>query len=383
MKIGFFTDTYSPSINGVVTSINSFATELQNLGHKVFIFAPDANQKKTDPKYVYRYKSIPLIGNREQLVINPMNHAVTLKNIELDIIHAQTPFTLGWIALRQAKKKNIPIIHTYHTLFTEYVHYLPFSKGLGLWLTKRGSRDFCNRCNGIVVPSNAIAEELKSYGVKKRIEVIPTGVSTDLVKKGNAHLIREQQHLAPEAEILLYAGRLAREKNVEFVIQAFHEIAKVRPNAQLVIVGDGPYRKYLENLVTSLKLQHRVTFTGFLQKEVLASWYKAADIFLFASTTETQGMVVLEAMEMGTPVVAVNAMGVKDVVGDNVGGFGSTLNLNEFTAHALKLLENDDLRQRKSIEAVKKAEKFSTTEMAQKMINFYTEVIAESKDKAK
>jgi glycosyltransferase involved in cell wall biosynthesis len=312
-----------------------------------------------------------------------MNHAVTLKNIELDIIHAQTPFTLGWIAMRQAKKKNIPIIHTYHTLFTEYVHYLPFSKGIGLWLTKRGSRDYCNRCDGVVVPSSAIAEELRSYGVKKPIEVIPTGVNAELVKKGNAHLIREQQHLAPEAEILLYAGRLAREKNVEFVVQAFKEIAQVRRNAQLVIVGDGPQRKYLENLVQNLKLEHRVTFTGFLQKEVLASWYKAADVFLFASTTETQGMVVLEAMEMGTPVVAVNAMGVKDVVGDNIGGFSSTLNIQEFTAHALKLLENDDLRQRKSMEAVKKAEKFSTTEMAQKMINFYSQMILESKDKTK
>ena len=120
-----------------------------------------------------------------------------------------------------------------------------------------------------------------------------------------------------------------------------------------------------------------MTFTGFLQKEVLASWYKAADVFLFASTTETQGMVVLEAMEMGTPVVAVNVMGVKDVVGDNIGGFGSTLNVKEFTAHALKLLENDDLRQRKSMEAIKKAEKFSTTEMAQKMISFYSQMIAE------
>jgi glycosyltransferase involved in cell wall biosynthesis len=280
-------------------------------------------------------------------------------------------------------KKNIPIIHTYHTLFTEYVHYLPFSKGIGLWLTKRGSRDYCNRCDGVVVPSSAIAEELRSYGVKKPIEVIPTGVNAELVKKGNAHLIREQQHLAPEAEILLYAGRLAREKNVEFVVQAFKEIAQVRRNAQLVIVGDGPQRKYLENLVQNLKLEHRVTFTGFLQKEVLASWYKAADVFLFASTTETQGMVVLEAMEMGTPVVAVNAMGVKDVVGDNIGGFSSTLNIQEFTAHALKLLENDDLRQRKSMEAIKKAEKFSTLEMAQKMVSFYTRTIDQFKENIK
>lgn len=377
MKIGMFTDTYLPQVNGVVTSIRTTVSKMEKLGHEVFIFAPSAKgDKKLKESNVYRFHSVPFLWHKEYRVVNPISkHLISLRKLKLDVIHSHTPFSLGLLALQQAKQKKIPLVHTYHTLFTQYVHYLPFFQNLGVAMTKRSSRNYCNRCQLVITPSQAMADELISYGVKTSIQVIPTGVDMDLTQKGNAQLIREENHLPPEVEIVSYAGRLAKEKNLEFLIKVFHKISVERPQVHFLIIGDGPQKKYLKKFANQLGLANRITFTGYVDKATLASWYKATDVFAFPSVTETQGLVVLEAMAMGKPVVAVNAMGVSDIIRENKGGFASGLHVEEFSSHVLRLLSDDTLRSRKAQEAKKQAEFYSATHMAENILNHYERLV--------
>lgn len=347
------------------------------MGHEVSIFAPGIRGKTPDVPNIYRFHSMPLLGNKELRVVNPISkHLISLLKLDFDIIHSHTPFPMGLLALTQASAKNIPVIHTYHTLFTQYVHYLPMMENLGVSWAKRASKDYCNRCNAIITPSNAMKQELLSYGVKKPIEVIPTGIATNLIEKGNANLMRELNSIPPEVEIVSYVGRMAKEKNLEFLLRVFQKVAaQNKKPIQFMMIGDGPQRKHLQKLAHHLGIGAQVIFTGYVDKSTLASWYKVSDVFAFASTTETQGLVVLEAMSMGTPVVAIDAMGVSDIIRENLGGFASSANEEEFSKHILRLLSDDALRARKAIEARKQAETYSSQHMAEKLLGLYQKAI--------
>lgn len=212
MKIGMFTDTYTPQINGVVTSINSFAQELQAQGHEVYIFAPKLADSKPEPN-VFHFKSIkyPMMPEH-QLAYALGDHYQTFKELKLDVIHSHTPFTMGLLALFLAKQHQIPLVHTYHTLFTEYVHYIPFGKSIGVWLSKGASRKYCQSCDLVVVPSEAMRLELQTYGVTQEIDIIPTGVNQQFAELGEKSSMRKKYNIAENIDIIAYAGRVAREK---------------------------------------------------------------------------------------------------------------------------------------------------------------------------
>lgn len=383
MKIGIFSDTYLPQVNGVVTSIKILIKELESLGHEIYVFVPHIKGKGREnlDKNVYQFHSVPFLGHQDIRVVNPFSkHLISLRKLELDVIHSHTPFSMGLLAMQQAKKRNIPLVHTYHTLFTQYVHYLPLFESLGVWMTKRASRRYCNSCDMVFTPSTAMAQELKSYGIKTAIDVIPTGVDVQLIEKGNAVLVREQNHIPPEVEIVSYAGRLAKEKNLDFLMHVFRKVADKRKLIQFMMIGDGPERSHLERLAKQLHLERQVIFTGYLGQSDLASWYKATDVFAFSSLTETQGLVILEAMSMGVPVVAVDAMGVSDFIRSQIGGFSSAANVDEFSARVVELLSDDALRSRKSQQARKLASDYSSRKMAEKIANHYQELISKKKN---
>ncbi len=375
MRIAMFSDTYTPQINGVVTSINTFMHELRSQGHEVYIFGPQLSGV-TENDFEFRFQSAPYLFHSEQRLIYPYSRKLKqFKDLEIDIIHSHTPFSMGWLALRLAKKHNIPLVHTYHTLFTEYVHYVPLGQGIMQWVTKRISRNYCNSCQLVITPSQAMKKELESYGVRSPIEVIPTGIDVSMRAKGKAELARERYGIAPDVKILLYAGRLGKEKNVDFLLRAFRKVVKKDDKVMFVIAGDGPYRKNLEWLTRAFHLEDKVYFTGYLNKEDLASLYKASALFLFASVTETQGLVILEAMDIGTPVVAVNAMGVADAIGDDRGGLASPLDPHVFAEKVLTLLHDDVLYTKKITEARQIGENMCTKHMADKLITGYHRII--------
>ncbi|MFC1517176.1 glycosyltransferase family 4 protein [Candidatus Margulisiibacteriota bacterium] len=376
MRIAMFSDTYSPQINGVVTSINTFMHELRKKGHEVYIFGPQL-KGVTEKDFEFRFQSAPYLFHSEHRLVYPYSRKLKqFKDLEIDVIHSHTPFSMGWLALRLAKKHKIPLVHTYHTLFTEYVHYLPVvGEGIGQWMAKRLSKDYCNSCSLVITPSQAMQKELHTYGVKTAMEVIPTGIDITVKDKGDAEQARVRYGLPPGKPILLYAGRLGKEKNIDFLLRVFRKVLQKNEDASFVIAGDGPYRKNLEWLAKVLHLEKRVLFTGYLDREDLASLYKAATVFIFASVTETQGLVVGEAMDTGTPVVAVNAMGIADVIEGDKGGLASTLDVNDFAKKTMKLLADRELYQKKAVEAVKVGENMCTTLMAEKLVAGYQSIL--------
>lgn len=376
MRIAMFSDTYSPQINGVVTSINTFMRELRAKGHEVYIFGPQL-KGVAEQDFEFRFQSAPYLFQSEHRLVYPYSRKLKqFKDLEIDVIHSHTPFAMGWLALRLAKKHKIPLVHTYHTLFTEYVHYVPIlGEGIGQWVAKKISRDYCNKSRLVVTPSQAIKKELQNYGVKTKIEVIPTGIDITMKEKGEAEAARVRYGIPPEVPILLYAGRLGKEKNIDFLLRAFRKVGQKNDKAMFVIAGDGPFRKNLEWLAKVLHIEKKVLFTGYLNREDLSSLYKAATLFVFASVTETQGLVIVEAMDMGTPVVAVNAMGISDVIEGDKGGLASALDVHDFAEKVLQMLGNKEFYQKKSAEALKIGEAMRSGHMAQKLINSYKNII--------
>jgi glycosyltransferase involved in cell wall biosynthesis len=218
--------------------------------------------------------------------------------------------------------------------------------------------------------------ELQKYGVLNEIDVIPTGVNEHFQENGDAQNILRRHNILAETEIIAYAGRLAREKNVEFLLHMYKEILKVRTNILLAIIGDGPHRPLLEKLAGELGIKDKIIFTGYISnKAELASWYKAARVFVFASLTETQGLVILEAMSVGTPVVAIDAMGISDIIHQNVGGLASSPDVSEFALKLTQLLSNKELHRQKSVEASQLARKLSMSNMTGRLIANYQRLI--------
>jgi glycosyltransferase involved in cell wall biosynthesis len=378
MRIGMFTDTYTPQINGVVTSINSFTEELQKAGHEVFIFAPRL-KNSVDRSNVFYFKSFKYAPMPEhQIAYSLSGHLRTFKELKLDILHSHTPFSLGLLALFFAKQYHVPLVHTYHTLFMEYVHYVPTALGqkIGVWLSTNASRRYCHSCDLTIVPSEAMRQELQKYGITSEIDVIPTGVNEHFRTKGEPQTVRQKYNIAEDTDLIAYAGRIAQEKNIEFLLHMYKEILKVRTNIVFAIIGDGPHRPIIEKLAVELGVRDKIIFTGYISdKTELAGWYKAARAFVFSSLTETQGLVILEAMSAGTPVVAVDAMGISDIIHDNTGGFASRLDISEFALKLTELLSDKELHSRKSAEASRLAQKLSMVNMAGRLVNNYQRLI--------
>lgn len=376
MRIGMFTDTYSPQINGVVTSINLYIAELEKMGHEVFVFAPHVKGAKKK-KNVFYFKAFKYPMHQEHLLAYSLSgHWKKFKDIKLDIIHSHTPFSLGLLALFLAKQYKIPIVHTYHTLFTEYVHYVPFGSIIGEWFSISASRKYCQKCDLVFVPSDSIRRELQRWGVTREIDVLPTGIDDNFKATIAAPAFKKIKKIDPQLDVLVYAGRLGREKNIEFLFRVYREVLKVRQHVLFVVIGDGPYRKHLEKYAKDLGIYNKMFFTGYVfDKKVLANWLHAARVFVFSSLSETQGLVVLEAMAVGTPVVAVGAMGVADIINDNLGGYASKPEVMEFSLKLMRILSSKTFREKKSKEAKKKAEQYRMVHLATKLVKNYQRLI--------
>ncbi|MBO8158566.1 glycosyltransferase family 4 protein [Thermosyntropha sp.] len=386
MKIGVFTDSYKPYTSGVVTSITTFKYELNKLGHDIYIFAPSYPDYEDEEEKVYRFFSLPAPTNPDYTLAVPVHPGLSMliKRLDLDIIHVHSPFTMGRVGLHNAKRQGIPLVFTYHTLYDQYVHYVPIAQDLAREITIKYSTNFCNQCDHVIVPSTEVEAKLKELKVKAPVSVIPTGVPLHKFQNGDKEYLRKQYPSIPkDNKILLFVGRLTKEKNLGFLINAFNLLKKERPDTTLVLTAQGPLEHELKKLAVSLglSLEKDVIFTGALPFDTLVNVYFSADLFVFASLTETQGLVLIEAMAAGLPVVAVKANGVIDMVDDGVNGYLTGCDMEEFVSAIKRILVDEETYASFKDNAYKKADLLSSANMAKKLENVYLELYEKSRPK--
>jgi glycosyltransferase involved in cell wall biosynthesis len=375
MKIGIFTESYVPQLDGVATSVYAQSKALEKLGHEVYIIAPRFPNQK-EKKNVIRLFSIkvyerPLVRVGLQI---PQRSLIKILKIDFDIIHGHSGGPVTFLGWQIAQMKKIPYVATYHTMWNRYAHY--FLKGaIRPRMLEMSSVLFGNVCDCLIAPTGKVKDELREYGVKKPIHVIPSGLQTETflnVKKG---YLRKKLHLHAHDRILLSVCRLGKEKSVDFLVKSFKEIYDTDPSVYFVMVGEGSERNRLEEMAKSLGILDRVRFTGGIPNKRIPQVYADADLFLFASKTETQGLVILEAMSSGLPVVAVEDKAFKDIVKNDYNGFLVKKNSKLFAQHVRTLLGDAAMRTRMSANARLTGERYSVSHPADQLEKVYEELV--------
>ncbi len=379
MRIGLFTDTYAPQINGVTTVVQMMQKEFKALGHEPIVFAPSyPDQPETEGPEVWRFPSRQVNFHPESRMTWPYRRKVPSILSELDIIHSHTPFSVGLLGLWASRHYNIPHVHTYHTFFTEYRHYIPRPIRPTKKMTERISRAFCNRCELILAPSEEMKQELDNYEFSTPVLAMPFGIDLDTFSQPIRRDLKKNLNLSSETKVLLTAGRLGPEKNFSFVLDSFAQLKQKLDDVVLVIAGDGAARQDLEQQAAKLGIQKSVIFLGYVDRSELVDYYPQADLFVFASKTETQGIVLLESQASGTPVVAIGEMGVLDVVNDAQSGYLVNEDLDAFTASVFELLTDDEKYKVFSKSAFELAQKHSAQKTCEELMKKYEQLLNHS-----
>lgn len=378
MKIGIFTETYRPTINGVVVSIDTFKEQLEQKGHEYFIFCP-ANPKQSEPdlKNIYRFPSLTLPDGVAYPLAKPMSFSQASQLLpldlisQLDIIHVQHYAMMGQYGLRCAREFHIPCVYTYHTMAELYTSYVPIGGVLARPLIRFWTRHTAKQADHIVTPTHSVKEYLQNLGIDQPISIIPTGIETKNYKRTPKAFLEQQFKIPVHHDILLYVGRLAVEKNIDFLLKAYLTVQRLNPDVHLILAGDGPDRTKCERFIAQHGLSRHVTVIGFLPHREIVKVFGAVDLFVFPSITDTQGIVIIEAMAAGTVPVAINRLGPHDIIKDNLTGRLSDLNSEEFSGIILDLLHHPDKRQQLAIAARHQAKQFDTAVTAAAMEKLY------------
>ncbi|MBV9233572.1 MAG: glycosyltransferase [Candidatus Eremiobacteraeota bacterium] len=316
LSVGFFTEVYRPVINGVVASVDALADGLRARGHHVYCFAPRVPGYDEADGPVFRMPSLPLPTRMPYRLTLPLvsrrNRNAIIKR--LSIVHVHSPFITGWMGLRYSRRFGMPLVYTYHTQLEAYAHYVPFEPNATRFATARLTRSFANCSDAVVVPTNAMATRLRELGVTVRLEVVPSGIDVEFFGSGRRDAaLRRRLGVRDGERLLLYVGRLAKEKNVELLVASLARAAD--PSLHLVLAGEGPDRHGIEQLGQNLGLQPRLHFLGAVPRAKLPALYASADAFVMPSTSETQGLVLAEAMAAGAYIVAADAATNREVLG--------------------------------------------------------------------
>ncbi len=383
MRIGIFTDTYPPYINGVSTSIAMLEHSLEAAGHDVFIVT--VNNENMSYKYenedkIIRIPGIPIgIYDYRLTGVYPLRAIDKIKKWNLDIIHSHTEFGVGTFARILARQLDIPLVHTYHTMYEDYVHYITkgyfnkSSKKVVEYLTKF----YCDKtATELIVPTKKTYDLFKQkYKVDRNVHIIPTGIEVERFykeqyKKEEIKALRKKIGLKENDFVILFVGRLGDEKSVDVLIEAQYSIVKNHPEAKLLIIGDGPDAESFHELVHKLKLENQVIFTGKVPWEEIPKYYQLATVFATASSTETQGLTVIEAMAASVPVVCLDDDAFRTVVVDDLNGY-LFKNKREYRRHILNLLEKPEPLKRLSTQARITADQHSSKYFAEQVLDVY------------
>ena len=328
MRIGLFTDTYFPQVSGVATSIRTLKTELEKLGHTVFIFTTtDKDVNRYEDWQIIRIPSVPFFAFKDRrIAYRGFSTALEIaRQYQLDIIHTQTEFSLGLLGVWIAKELRIPVVHTYHTQYEDYVRYIAKGMVIRPSMVKYIVRGFMSDLDGVICPSEIVYDLLMKYKVKVEKRVIPTGIELAKFERPeitaeNIADLREKLGISNQETMLLSLSRISYEKNIQAVLAALPAVLEENPDVKLVVAGDGPYLSDLKAQAKRLNITDAVIFTGMIAPSETALYYKAADFFISASTSETQGLTYLESLASGTPIIAHGNPYLDNVINDKMFG---------------------------------------------------------------
>lgn len=378
-------DVFFPRVNGVSTSIDTFRSTLMARGHRVTLICPGypslakAETDRQDDPDIIRIRS-------RQVIMDPEDRMMSMREArrrgaelaDVDLIHIHTPFVAHYAGIRLGRELDVPVVESYHTFFEEYLYnyikWLPRS-----WLkfaARRFSSNQCNAVDALVVPSSPMREALERYGVRTPMHTIPTGIDLERFRTPPTHDFRARMGIEADRPMLLYVGRVALEKNIGFLIEMHRRLLAQRPDAILVIAGEGPAEKSLHRMVEQQGLTASVRFAGYMRRDgELQDAYRAADLFVFSSRTETQGLVLIEALAVGTPVVGLAVMGTRDVLNADGGCVIAEDDPAAFAERVALLLADPEQRARMAQEASSYVASWSEGYRADQLLTLYDSLV--------
>ena len=384
MRILMVSDVFFPRVNGVSTSIQTFLRELTSQGHEVTLIAPDYDQVGIEDDLksdIIRIPSrrVPMDPEDRMMQMSYITALVDeLRERKFDLIHIHTPFIAHYAGLRLAKALVLPVVESYHTYFEEYLYnyirWLPQE-----WLralAREFSRRQCNHVDAVVVPSEPMADVLRGYSIESCMYIVPTGINLPEFTDSDGRCFRQKHDIAQDRPVLIYIGRLAHEKNILFLLDVLKKLKPGCPDVLLILAGEGPAIAELKDAADARSLNDNILFVGYQQRgKALNSCYRAGNVFIFASRTETQGLVLLESMALGVPVLSTAIMGTRDVLSEGYGCMIADEDADSFAKTALWLLENPGVRALMADSGRQYAQRWSAPVMASRLLNVYTESI--------
>ncbi len=375
MKIVMFTNTYLPHVGGVARSVAQFTRCCRERGHRVVVAAPEYDEHPETNDDVWRMPSLRHVASGNFAIALPAKFdlADRIEQFDPDVIHTHHPFWVGDTALRVAASQNRPIVLTYHTMYEYYTHYMPVDiSQMGQYVVKLAT-GFANLCDRVIAPSRSIGDILRSRGVGRPIDVVPTGVDVGKYRDGDGERFRREHGIPADAVVIGHVGRLAEEKNLVFLTRAIAEAMEQMDNAHFLAVGSGSAEGPMRQILRQAKLRERSHFPGVLKGDDLVDAYHAMDAFGFASHTETQGMVLTEAMSAGVPVIALDAPGAREAVRD--GDNGALVEIEdpaEFAQAVLRIAGASGERRERLIRSARvSAEEFSMERTTDRLLETY------------
>ena len=379
MKIAMFTDTYEPQVNGVVISIKRFTKELKKRGHEVYIFSPRSEENEAKD-FIHSFRSIAFRKYPEYKIALPIIKGCPK---EFDVIHVHSPFTMGMVGIAMGKYYDIPVVGTFHTKISDYLHYLirrdkirniKQVKKLAKKFTWKYCSFFYNLCDRIIAPSEEMKATLEKHKIRfrKEIAVIPTGIEITKSRTSRAKL-RKKYGFSEKNKVILHVGRLTKEKNIKTVIKA---VSRLNRNIKTVITSDGPIREELEKYASSLGMKDSIIFTGYISKKVLWDYYKLADLFVMASKTETQGIVLAEAAANKLPAVVLDAEVTGGFVRKNKTGIVAK---EKELSGKIKTMLNSKARKACMNNCIKASEEYDIKKCTDDLVKVYSDIIESKK----
>ena len=382
LRIAIFSDSLLPILNGVSISIDLLVQELRNRGHSVHIFAPTFFGLRENDPNTHRFRAIETPWSKGYPIAYPPFWRMlrTFRKYEFDIIHTHTPWLVGFVGMRWAESHEIPLVTTYHTLYDRYAHYMSmFPRRYIRFRIAKHTHFYYNSAEHVITPSETSARWLQRHGVTQPIHIIPTG--SPKKQMFDRMESRAKLGILPEQQVLLYVGRLAKEKNLFSLLETFRLVKIEQPNTRLWLVGDGPFKEELLRETAHLGIGDSVKFVGFIPRDEVGIYYAAADLFTFPSITETQGLVVQEATQYGLPAVAIHGGGASESIID---GFNGRIVKNDSAVMAtaiLKCLRDEDELLRLQQGAIKTSREGSVEIMVDRILEVYYEALGQkSKD---
>jgi 1,2-diacylglycerol 3-alpha-glucosyltransferase len=376
LRIAIFSDSVLPVLNGVSVSVDALVTELRNQGHSVHVFAPRYPGYRDPDANTLRFRAMETPWTKGFPIAYPpfLRMLRKFRRREFDIIHTHTIGVMGFVGLRWAQSHEIPIVSTYHTLYDRYAHYIPFiPRRYVRFKIAKHTNFYYNSVDHVITPSEASMRWLGRHSVRKPVTVIPTGAKPRVFLDRSE--VRQSLGITPEQNVMLWVGRLAIEKNMEMLFEMAALAFAQEPDLRLWLVGDGPYRAECQSLARKHQIGDRVRFVGFVPHDEVPRYYTAADVFVFSSMTETQGLVVQEAMSYGLPAICVGGGGASASIEDGLNGFIVKNEPHGFAATVLQVLQDEDIYARLSEHASRTVRMNGTPEMCRRVVEVYHQAI--------